>query len=125
MEEEKSEVKKKEKPKPITVKVVGIKGESALVEWIDEGKYKRAFVPKGKIKDSAVDPAVLAKGIVYGLSWEDFVEIETSPEKIANELRRHGIWRLEDMNMQVLQKASIAINLGDFLNKAQKETKGR
>ena len=39
----------------------------------------------------------LAMAIPYGLPWEDIVALAATPEIIAHELRRRGIWTAEDL----------------------------
>ena len=118
MEEEKQEERKK--PEPVPVRIVGEKGESALVEWVQDGSYKRAYVPAKSVKEGAVSPITLGKGIPYGLPWEDFIEITATPESVANELRRRGVWYLEDLHHSAILHANQAFSFGAFVNKAKR-----
>ena len=116
----------KKKPEPIPVRVVGEKGESALVEYQVDGMYRRRYVPGKSVKDrernrGEVSPITLGKGIVYGLPWEDFVEITATPESVANELRRRGVWYIEDMNHSAIKHARIAFDYGEFISRAKRE----
>lgn len=115
------EEEKKAKPKPVPVKVVGEKGESALVEYQVDGMYRRRYVPRKSVKDGAVSPITLGKGVVYGLPWEDFIEITATPESVANKLRQRGVWYIEDMTHSAILHARLAFDYGDFISRAKQE----
>ena len=119
MEEEK-------KVKPVPVRVVGEKGESSLVEYQVEEMYHRRYVPKKAVKDrerdrGKVSPITLGKGIVYGLPWEDFIEITATPESVANKLRQRGVWYIEDMVHSAIVHARVAFDYGEFISRAKRE----
>jgi len=83
----------------IPVKVVARQGQSLLVEWMaDNGRYQRGYLPKSDVIDNEADPSKLALAIPFGIDWSNCLPEITppSPESIANELRRAGIWSLED-----------------------------
>ncbi len=111
----------KKKPEPVPVRVVGEKGESSLVEYQVDGMYQRRYVPKKSVKDGAVSPITLGKGIVYGLPWEDFIEITATPESVANKLRQRGVWYIEDMIHSAIVHARVAFDYGDFISRAKRE----
>ena len=116
----------KTKPDPVPVRVVGEKGESSLVEYQVDGMYRRRYVPAKSVKNreekrGEVVKTTLDKGIVYGLPWEDFIEITATPESVANELRRRGVWYTEDMTPSAIVHARIAFDYGDFISKAKQE----
>lgn len=86
----------------IRVDIISIKGESILVQYIDDGKFLRRFVPASKLailKNDAthglVSANVLSYAIPYGFAWED-VTLEFDTIKFANELRNLGIWTAAD-----------------------------
>ena len=109
--------------KAIPVKVVGVKDGSALVEW-DDGRLHRAYIPEKQIKDGVVAPAVLKRGIPYGLPWEQYVvPVPLAPEDIADQLRRRGIWDLEHLDVRALQRINQAFDLGQFIQKAKQEAR--
>ena len=62
-------------------------------------------------------------GSGYGLAWEEFIEITATPELIANELRRQGIWCWQDIRNDALTSANRAFDQGDFLRRVDKEVK--
>lgn len=83
----------------MVVKVISRHGKSLLVEWVDgNGRYRRGYVPKTAVVDNVADPSVLAMAVPYGVDWDDCIEpvIAPSAAAIANELRRNGIYTLED-----------------------------
>jgi hypothetical protein len=87
----------------VRVRVVRRSGSAALVEWLDNESLRRATVPLSQIefddpKMGTVDEEILEMGIPYGLPWEEIIgEIKITPSIIANTLRQHGIWTLEDI----------------------------
>jgi len=80
---------------PITV--VNRQGTSVLVEWQDNGNLRRAILPAGSVIDNAVDEAELGYAVAYGLPWESMLTFRVTPERIADALRRHGIWTASDL----------------------------
>ena len=120
--EEKPKAKPKAKPELWPVRLVVRKSESALVEWIDsDGHYQRAFVPADCVKDGMADKKDLEQGIPFGIVWEKYIEIEATPESVANELRRQGAWLLQDINHVVLNHANRAFDAGKFLRRVNLE----
>lgn len=106
----------------LPVRLIEHKGESALVEWLDEdGLYRRVYVPKARLDAGTVATADLGKGIPYGLPWEEWIEVTATPEHIANELRRQGVWEWRDMNNAALGAANRAFDAGAFLRRVQQE----
>ena len=104
----------------VPVKVIGARGGSALVET---GDYRRAYVPVETVIDSTVDPAILERGVPYGVAWEKYITITATPESIAADLRRHGIYCLLDLKKPVLDQVSRAFDLGEFIRLVHKEEK--
>jgi hypothetical protein len=88
------------------VKVVTRQGASVLVEWSDNGMLRRASLPAGSIVDNAVDDTELGYAVAYGLPWESMLAFRVTPERIADALRRHGIWTAGDL--QRLPSAAFA-----------------
>ena len=128
MDKENEQEQAKEKPnaKPpeprLPVRLVGHQGESALVEWLDAGgMYHRVHVPLDKLEDGTVASKDLERGIPYGLPWEDWIEVQATPEKVANELRRQGVWCWQDVNNAALAAANKAFDKGAFLRRVNQE----
>ena len=116
--EEQVEVKKAPR---LPVRLVAHKDDSALVEWIDDGMYCRVYVPLAKLRDGTVAEKDLAKGIPYGLPWEDWIEVAVTPEHIANELRRRGVWCWPDITNSALDAVNRAFDKGAFLRRVNQE----
>jgi hypothetical protein len=110
-------------PEPrLPVRLMAHKDGSALVEWMDEsGMYCRVYVPFGKLDKGTVASKELAKGIPYGLPWEEYIEVTATPEQIANELRRQGVWCWQDINNAALSAANRAFDQGAFLRRVNRE----
>jgi hypothetical protein len=75
-------------------------GETILVEWTDEkGLLRRGFVPAKAFTGEGVTQKSLDRATPYGVPFERLVKItiSISPEAIAEELRRAGIWTLDDL----------------------------
>jgi hypothetical protein len=93
----------KPKPKPkrrklVEVYVVSQKGGSALVQWGPPEDRHRGYIPAEEVEGGKVAKAVLDAAIPYGLPWEELVDLsDLTPEKFACELRRAGVWTLEDL----------------------------
>jgi len=119
------EAKKQPKAKPpdprLPVRLVAHKGDSALVEWIEAGMYCRVYVPLDRVDRGTVASKDLAKGIPYGLPWEQWIEIQATPERIANELRRMGVWCWQDITNAALDTANRAFDKGAFLRLVNQE----
>lgn len=70
----------------------------ALVEVYDDGKYSRVIVPSNLVSQSGVVSAdVVEMGIPYGCPWEEMITLTATPEMIANELRKRGVYTVEDL----------------------------
>jgi hypothetical protein len=79
------------------VRVIRRKGHGVLVEWRDEEGYHRAVVPTGAVDGDFCDPQELAMGIPYGEPWAQIMgDLVITGERLEDELRKHGIWTIED-----------------------------
>jgi len=121
-QQEKAEPKERAMGLRLPVRKIADKDGSALVEWIGEdGYYHRVYVPLAKLDKGTVATKDLEKGIPYGLPWEKWIEVEATPERIANELRRRGIWCWQDINNAALDAANKAFDKGAFLRRVKQE----
>lgn len=110
----------------ISVNVIWRKGEQALVEWYEAGNPRRAFVLSSSISDDGYcsDPA---SGIPYGADWESLIVLNVTPQTIALELRKRGIWTADDLRTRpgeaigALQTA-YGLDLAALLRAATKES---
>ena len=90
--------KPKKRVKKITVSVIRIQGESALVEWVVDGIIRRAYIPRDSISiDKKVEEDILSEGAPYGASWEKVKIPEITADELAQALRRSGIWTVDDL----------------------------
>jgi hypothetical protein len=113
-------------PEMVPVRVIGAKGESALVEWEAGGRLRRNFVPVDKIAEDACDAVALEVGIPYGLPWEVALDLSgVTPEAVADKLRRAGIWTLEDLRDRDRQLLRIGTDMiGSAVWKAARQGGG-
>lgn len=89
------------------VKVIALRGQAALVEWIEsDGGARRATVPVEAVVDGVVNDALLAYALPYGLPWEELYQIRVTPEAVARELRKRGIWTLADLHQKPNEAAA-------------------
>ena len=111
----------------INVEIVETKGASSLVQYEQDGRVARVFVPKGKVKDGTCDLDVLQKGAAYGVPWETLLDLSSiTPEDIAQRLRARGIWTADDLlqHDRVLIKIAtdtIAKPIFDAMKRANKQ----
>lgn len=80
----------------VPVRIVHRKGPDALIEWLDGDEVRRATVPAAEISSESTHPDP-GSGAPYGLDWESLVVFEATPARLARELRRRGIWTLDDL----------------------------
>jgi len=90
--------KRKRRREPVPVRVLRQEGQGALVEWRDaDGDFHRGFVPAGAASEGACDSADLEAALDYGARWEELVDTSGfTPERLAAELRRRGVWTAKD-----------------------------
>ena len=118
MGEETEKKTEKKKVRHIIIRVVEQRGQSALVEWPQEGDLRRAYVPLDKIDNAQCDEDVLNAGLSSGTPWEDLIDPSgLTPEAIGKELRQNGIWGSADLERN-LQGAQRAINRATGLTPA-------
>jgi hypothetical protein len=86
----------------MNVKVLARKGRSLLVEWRDEQGQQRSYVPLDSVVDiEGQTVCELAEmGIPFGVPWETLAHRLPAIDGTAlqQELRRLGIWTLDDLN---------------------------
>jgi len=102
--------------KRIVIKVLKMSGDSALIEYEQKGKIKRAYLPISDIQDDRVDPEALDLAIPYGVPWAALLDLsDLTPERVELELHKYGIWTLQDLE----NKDRILIRIGtDLITKA-------
>lgn len=82
------------------LRIIQQTGGSTLVESTDGGRLQRVIIPSEMVTDGAVSPAALEYGVAYGLPWEELWTSRVTPAAIAQELRKRGIWTLDDLRKQ-------------------------
>ncbi len=87
----------------IEVKVVKSKGQVTLVEWDDEGRFRRILIPREEVLSDKggkglVSQESLDMGIPYGVNWEIAIKksFVITGAKVAEQLEVVGIWTKED-----------------------------
>jgi len=110
------------------VTTIRTKGNSALVQYVDDGVLTRKYVPAAKVSDGLVPDEVLEQGIAYGYPWEE-VELEFDSHQLADEMHQVDLWTVEEVlrNPQKVQAALNAIlanGLSKILDIARNEKKG-
>ena len=113
------------KERLLDVRTVSTKGGSALVEYIEKGFYRRVFVPLGEVENGKVKLSVLQEGVVYGEPWEDYMKVIATPEAMANELRRQGVWTAQDVTPIKVRKVNRAFDERILLKRVSEIIKGR
>lgn len=93
----------------VRITIIEQKGSSALVEWTWNNTLQRAFIPVQEIHDGErVDTAVLDAGIPYGEAWQELPVGRIGAERVADALRRHGIWTKADARNVGRVRAALA-----------------
>lgn len=91
-----SEEKQKAKPpKMIAIKVIEVRGESSLVEWIEEGKLCRGYVQNDSLDENKALADVLAYILPVG---PDPMTVDL--HKFTERLRLHGVWTRADFRQK-------------------------
>jgi hypothetical protein len=82
------------------VKVITTRYQTALIEWIGDDGIHRGTVPEEVVNDDIVRDDLLSLAIPYGMDWEFMLDGalgNVTPQVIANNLHRVGIWTLQDL----------------------------
>lgn len=89
------------------VKLIHERNGTALIEWIEDSQTHRAIVPADQVIDGYC--AHPERGVPYGINFADYITIEVMPEDIDRELKRAGVWTVDDLHRQP-QAVRAAIN---------------
>lgn len=111
---------------PVTV--INAIGDSALVQYIDDGVLQRKFVPTTEVLQGVVSDQVLLQGIPYGYPWEE-ISTEFNVQMFANELHKADVWTVDDAlkyphKVSAALRATLSENLKAVLELAMSEKKG-
>ena len=103
---------------PITV--VETKGQSALVEYEQNGLRYRSYVDPEDIEDGQC-PLSRIQNAPYGIDWQAELDLTDLPAKVHQALTARGIWTLDDLKRQDKAVTRIATNtLGAAIWRAAK-----
>lgn len=84
----------------VKTKIIKQKKQAYLVEWVSDLGLRRGVVPHDEVDERGfVKESILESAIPYGVEWQDYlaVNLEDINQSIQSELRRQGIWTLEDL----------------------------
>jgi len=81
----------------VRVKVIKQHGAAALVEWFDGETAHRTVIPVATLQGEYAPVEELRRGIPWGEDWAALIELRATPESLAKELRRRGIWTEDDL----------------------------
>lgn len=114
MNEEDQLEEPKEEPEPsrqLPCRMIERGAKLSLVEVYDENDWERAYVPTEAVQGDEIAEDAFQFGTPYGVLWEEYLEDVAIPaSEIGRELRRRGIWTLEDiaLNRQVAVRCLVA-----------------
>ena len=113
-------------PTKISVRVISIKGPSAMIECSLDGLLKRFVLPQSSVVDGQVDISDLEQAAPYGLPIGELLPtIHFTPLKLEQACRERGLWTAEDFvqNPSLVQGAlqdALRLDVGTILNLALK-----
>jgi len=112
------------------ITVIRQERQSALVEWHDGERMARAIVPAASVSGDEVSAQTLKHGVPWGVPWEDVLSIDVTPQAIADELRRRGIWTAGDLAARPQEAVAAlqrvyAVSLAALRKAAEEVEKGR
>ena len=102
----------------IPVRVVEVKGQSALVEFeSDDQRLQRRYVPAGVVEEGRCAESILDLGIPYGIPWADRIDLSgLTPLSLERDLHQRGVWTEDDLRQHANVATRIAVNtLGRIL----------
>lgn len=85
-----------------TAQIILRKNDLHLVEWKDQDKPHRAWVTPDMVVSKADNGRELvvknpSAGVPYGMDWTPLIQISATPEDFDRELKRVGIWTVQDL----------------------------
>jgi hypothetical protein len=78
---------------PVRVSVIGTQGHTTLVETKDR---RRWYVPNQVVQDGRIEQQELDRAVHHGIQWEAYLQ-PVQVEDIAHQLRRRGIYTVDDL----------------------------
>ena len=85
------------KSKKIKIEVIKVIKDTALVQWIENKRRKRGYIPLSKVETDKADEKVLAKAKPYGIPFADVVRLKASAQDLEDKLYDKNIWTAEDL----------------------------
>lgn len=112
----------------MNVRVIEANERIALVEFVQDGKYRRVVVPAVEVSGEYCADNALSAGIPSGVDWGQFVPGFDVPALVANELRRRGLWDVQSVlaRRDEAKSAFISVSaelLAGFLRNVRGEVK--
>ena len=93
-----------------TVKILDVSNGTALIEWIKDNVIFRGYLPAKKLFGKEAEVKDLKKALKYGDDLK--VTFDTiSPEQLEQELNRHGIWKVSDVEKNLSMVSGIILRL--------------
>lgn len=90
----------------LSVEIIRVKNEAALVEYVSGGEVYRCVIPTSEINVfNTVPEDVLDAGVPYGVKWGNVAPPVVTGDMLESALHKAGIWTLEDL--QSKSKAAI------------------
>ena len=83
--------------KKLAIDVIKVTKDVALVQWIENKRRKRGYIPLSKIETDKADEKVLAKAKPYGIPFADVVKLKASAQDLEDKLYDKNIWTAEDL----------------------------
>lgn len=118
----------------VECQIIRRKSNLTLVQWEEDGTPMRAWIVPSMIqKENSKTKTAMVRnpkeGVPHGVSWEDYLpEPNVTPAVIDRELKRRGIWTIEDLQAkpevarQCLQRA-YGLDLATLLRAAARQQK--
>jgi hypothetical protein len=99
------------KPEParVPVRVIEVRGKSALIQTAD---FQRYYAPASKVKDGSIAQDDLDQCPTYGVPLEAYLGLgDVTADALALMLRQAGIYTLADLQVRDRQLIRIGTNL--------------
>jgi hypothetical protein len=86
-----------------TVQIILRKNDLHLVEWKEQEMPHRAWVTPDMIAEKSENGKTATvknpiAGIPYGMDWSPLISINATPRDFDRELKRVGIWTVQDLH---------------------------
>jgi len=115
------------------VRIIRRKNGTCLIEWMVGENTFRGWVPDSEVSDISGTTGLVEQpdvAVPYtGAPWRELASMTATPIDLERELRRRGIWTIEDLraNPNIAQAAIQSVygyDLAALLNNAARHEKG-